>query len=62
RHVGRVTIRQRPSFRLNGFDVHPKYLTRIHKADGFEYTKMKVGARGANAEHSKALGHSTALP
>jgi hypothetical protein len=39
RHVGRVTIRQRPSFRLNGFDVHPKYLKRIHKADGYEYPK-----------------------
>jgi len=25
-HIGRVAIRYRPSFRLNGFDVHPKYL------------------------------------
>jgi 5-methylcytosine-specific restriction endonuclease McrA len=37
RHVGRVTIRQRPSFTLNGFDVHPKYLKRIHRSDGFAY-------------------------
>jgi hypothetical protein len=34
-HVGRVTIRQRPSFTLNGFDVHPKYLKRIHRSDGW---------------------------
>ncbi|MBO0857060.1 MAG: hypothetical protein J2P21_01115 [Chloracidobacterium sp.] len=39
RHVGRGTIRQLPSFRLNGFDSHPKYLKRIHQADGFEYQK-----------------------
>ncbi|MCI0339331.1 MAG: RNA-guided endonuclease IscB [Acidobacteria bacterium] len=38
RHVGRVTIRQRPSFTLNGFDVHPKYLKRIHRSDGFAYS------------------------
>ncbi len=37
RHVGRVTIRQRPSFSLNSFDVHPKYLKRVHRSDGFAY-------------------------
>ncbi|MFL5800387.1 MAG: RNA-guided endonuclease IscB [Roseiflexaceae bacterium] len=36
-HVGRVTIRSRPSFRLNGFDVHPRYLTRVGYADGYTY-------------------------
>lgn len=36
-HVGRITIRHRPSFRLNGFDVHPKYLNLLHKNDGYEY-------------------------
>jgi len=36
-HVGRVAIRHRPSFRLNGFDVHPKHLTIIQRADGYEY-------------------------
>lgn len=36
-HVGRVAIRHRPSFRLNGFDVHPKYLTLLQRADGYEY-------------------------
>jgi 5-methylcytosine-specific restriction endonuclease McrA len=37
-HVGRVTIRRRPSFRLNGFDVHPRYLALLQRADGYEYT------------------------
>jgi len=38
RHVGRLSaVRQRPSFTLNCFDVHPKYLKQIHRADGFEY-------------------------
>jgi 5-methylcytosine-specific restriction endonuclease McrA len=36
-HAGRVTIRQRASFRLHGFDVHPKYLKVIHKKDGYAY-------------------------
>ncbi|MBO0861266.1 MAG: hypothetical protein J2P21_22815 [Chloracidobacterium sp.] len=40
RHVGRVTIRQRPSFKLKGFDAHPKYLKRMHQADGFESPLM----------------------
>lgn len=37
-HIGRVAIRHRPSFRLNGFDVHPKYLTILQRGDGYEYT------------------------
>jgi 5-methylcytosine-specific restriction endonuclease McrA len=37
-HTGRVAVRSRPSFRLNAFDVHPKYLQTLHKADGYEYT------------------------
>jgi 5-methylcytosine-specific restriction endonuclease McrA len=40
-YVGRVAIRFRPSFVLQlptqKFDVHPKYLKTIHKADGYEY-------------------------
>lgn len=35
--IGRIAIRFRPSFRLQGCDVHPKYLTRLHRADGYEY-------------------------
>jgi 5-methylcytosine-specific restriction endonuclease McrA len=43
RHVGRLSaVRQRPSFTLNGFDVHPKYLKRIHRSDGFNY-QTKTG-------------------
>lgn len=36
-HTGRITIRQRANFRLNGFDVRPKYLTIIAKKDGYAY-------------------------
>ncbi|MHB9146258.1 MAG: RNA-guided endonuclease IscB, partial [Symbiobacteriia bacterium] len=37
RHVGRIAIRQRPSFRLGHFDVHPKHLHVIYRADGYRY-------------------------
>lgn len=47
-HVGRVTIRSRPSFRLNGIDIHPKYLTLLQRADGYAYTQRK------EARHSSA--------
>lgn len=36
-HVGRIAIRFRPEFRLQGFDVHPKYLRLLQHADGYEY-------------------------
>jgi hypothetical protein len=36
-HIGRVTIRRRPKFRVNGIDVHPKYLTLLQRADGYDY-------------------------
>lgn len=36
-HVGRVTIRSRPSFRLNGVDVHPRHLRLLQQADGYTY-------------------------
>ncbi|QUL99439.1 MAG: HNH endonuclease [Candidatus Fermentithermobacillus carboniphilus] len=35
-HVGRIAVRFRPSFKLNGFDVHPKYLTVLQRDDGYE--------------------------
>ncbi|MBD2181529.1 RNA-guided endonuclease IscB [Aerosakkonema funiforme] len=41
KYIGRIAIRFRPSFVLQlptqKFDVHPKYLKTIHKADGYEY-------------------------
>jgi hypothetical protein len=37
--TGCVTIRQRPSFRINGHDVHPRYLMRLQKADGYAYAR-----------------------
>lgn len=39
--TGRITIRQRPSFTMNGSYVHPKYLTVLHRADGYEYSYKK---------------------
>jgi 5-methylcytosine-specific restriction endonuclease McrA len=36
-HVGRIAIRKRPSFALNGFDVHPKCLKMLHQSDGYSY-------------------------
>jgi len=36
-HVGRIAIRHRPSFRLNGFDVHPKHLKLLQRGDGYAY-------------------------
>ncbi len=40
-YTGRIAIRFKPSFKLTAggksFDVHPKYLKTIHKADGYEY-------------------------
>jgi 5-methylcytosine-specific restriction endonuclease McrA len=48
RHVGRVTIRQRPSFTLNGLYIHPKYLKKVHRSDGYSYSlpmAAKAGTR-----------------
>ena len=36
-HVGRVTIRHRPSFRINAHDVHPRYCTCVQRGDGYAY-------------------------
>ena len=44
REFGRVTIRQRPSFALNGHHVHPKYLTKLQGADGYAYSDNKSAA------------------
>ena len=38
--VGRIAVRKRPSFKLTStitFDVHPKYLNKIHASDGYAY-------------------------
>jgi hypothetical protein len=35
--IGKVMIRHRPSFRIKKTDVHPKYLVRLHRSDGYEY-------------------------
>jgi 5-methylcytosine-specific restriction endonuclease McrA len=40
-YQGRIMIRHRPSFRLGKVDIHPKYLRRLQRADGYEYTQAK---------------------
>ena len=51
-HVGRVTIRSRPCFQLNGIDVHPKYLTLVQRADGYAYAFGVVGEEQAEGPAS----------
>ncbi|WP_304459554.1 RNA-guided endonuclease IscB [Alicyclobacillus sendaiensis] len=36
-HAGRIVIRHRPSFKLNGFNVHPKHLKLLQRGDGYAY-------------------------
>jgi hypothetical protein len=63
RHFGRLSaVRQRPSFTLNGFDVHPKYLKRIHRSDGFEYQRRINKDLRAKAKQKRTLCHSISLP
>ena len=39
---GRIAIRHRPSFRLGKVDIHPKYMRRVHRADGYAYAHLRV--------------------
>lgn len=41
-YEGRITIRFRPSFRLDKIDVHPKYLHLLQRSDGYSYEKGVV--------------------
>jgi hypothetical protein len=36
-HYGRIVIRFCPNFMLNRFNVHPKYLRRLYRSDGYAY-------------------------
>jgi hypothetical protein len=40
---GRIAIRHRPSFRLGKGDIHPKYMRRVHRADGYTYDFQPAG-------------------
>lgn len=40
--TGRIAIRHRPSFRIGKLDIHPKYMRRVHCADGYSYEKGVV--------------------
>jgi 5-methylcytosine-specific restriction endonuclease McrA len=37
RYVGRVTVRQKPSFTIGGIDVHACYFTLLQRGDGYSY-------------------------
>lgn len=54
-HVGRITIRSRPSFRLNGIDVHPKYLRRVGCADGYAYQSRTEAGTAIHREQTPCL-------
>lgn len=34
---GRIAIRHRPSFRIGKVDIHPQYMRRLHRVDGYEH-------------------------
>jgi len=40
--TGRIMIRHRPSFRVGKADIHPKYMKRVQRADGYSYEKGVV--------------------
>lgn len=45
-HTGRVVVRARPSFKLNGMDVPASSCIALHRSDGYAYgTPGKDGAR-----------------
>lgn len=50
-HIGRVAVRTRPNFTLNGFDVHPKYLHLLHRADGYGYGATSPLPKGNGSRH-----------
>jgi hypothetical protein len=50
RHIGRITVRARPSFRVLGFYMHPRHLVRLHRADGYDYGRKEVSALLLEAE------------
>ncbi|GHO76117.1 hypothetical protein KSD_38880 [Ktedonobacter sp. SOSP1-85] len=39
---GKIAIRHRPLFQLGKVDIHPKYMRRVHQADGYEYRHKGV--------------------
>jgi len=41
-HTGKVTIRQRPCFRVCSVDVHPKYLVLVQRGDGYDYAHSRA--------------------
>lgn len=42
--VGRIVIRHRPLFHIGKMNIHPKYLSRLHCADGYSYDRGGVAS------------------
>lgn len=47
--TGRIAIRHRPMFRIGTSDIHPKYMRRVHRADGYSYEKGGVALSSSYA-------------
>jgi len=64
-HVGRVTVRQRPSCNLKGKDIHVQYLRLLHRADGYDYgfsSSLELGEKPSLSPiqpHARRSGWST---
>jgi 5-methylcytosine-specific restriction endonuclease McrA len=56
---GRIAIRHRPKFHMSQGDVHPKYLRRVQRADGYEYTYEGKGKDPTTLSAEKGGPHSS---
>jgi 5-methylcytosine-specific restriction endonuclease McrA len=56
RHRGRVTIRFGQSFQVGSVSVHPRYLRKLHRADGYGYSLGEILV--ANHEGGAAPPHA----
>jgi len=56
-YTGRIAIRQKKSFKLRGFDVHPKYLRLVQRVDGYTYA---LGPAPSHDTHETKEPHSPA--
>lgn len=55
--LGRLTIRQKPTFAIGKKDVHLKYLTRLQRRDGYGYQLIRANNQMALAASGTPSGH-----
>lgn len=53
--VGRLTIRQKPTFHISGKDVHCKHLTRLQRRDGYGYELLRAERQIALAASARTI-------